>query len=172
MKTGAETQKRRNSESRPSLPRSCLRPGCVGLGCRVLAGLRHVPAMGQTLRSTLLGEEGHRCGAPHVGDAPRCRPSDGKRKAAGGEPGRQGTGKIGGHPKESPSCFSAAGRCGVHRLNFIVLAGVDGRERAPGVGAPPRLPVSYRCNRSAACFTVFRGSSASARWSRPSSVIM
>jgi hypothetical protein len=26
-----------------------------------------------------------RCGAPRVGDAPRCRPSDGKRKAAGGE---------------------------------------------------------------------------------------
>jgi hypothetical protein len=30
-------------------------------------------------------------------------------------------------------------------------------------GASPWLPVSYRCNRSAACFTMFRGSSANAR---------
>jgi len=60
----------------------------------------------------------------------------------------------------------------VRRSRPAAVAILGGSAYRGAFGAPPRLPVSYRCNRSAACFTIFRGSSASARWSRPSSVIM
>jgi hypothetical protein len=51
----------------------------------------------------------------------RCRPFDGKRRrlTAKSLASGQGTRKNGGHAKESGSCFSAAGRCGVHSLNFL-----------------------------------------------------
>jgi hypothetical protein len=63
----AETAKRRNSESRPSLPRACLRPGCVGLGCRVLAERRRASPRGvarwvQAYRPRLVGSSRARRG--------------------------------------------------------------------------------------------------------------
>jgi hypothetical protein len=42
----------------------------------------------------------------------------------------------------------------VHRLNFIVLGEPMSVKKREAGGPPPRLWVSYRCNRSEACFTI------------------